>query len=107
MLDWGGTEVNVNLHFVGGTALDLVHLPWEQLYVPGREARAGVPVGLRDRTTLTRGLTPDPVEYEAPTASQLTVLLVEAPRQYGTNAPADRPCPPGTHEVSAKGHQLL
>jgi hypothetical protein len=107
MFDSPGTQVNVNLHFVGGTALDLVHLPWEQLYVPGREARAGVPVGLRDRTTLTRVLTPDPVEYEAPTASQLTVLLVEAPRQYGTNAPADGPCPPGTHEVSAKVHQLL
>jgi CHAT domain-containing protein len=103
MFDSPDTRVNVSLHFAEGTAADLVHLPWEQLFVPAQAAR----IGVRDLTTLTRVLLANPAEYSPPTSGQLTVLLVEAPRQFGTSTLADGSTPPGTQEVSAKVHELL
>lgn len=109
IFDSPDTRVNISLHFAKGTAPDLIHLPWEQLYVvPGRESRAGVAIGMQDQATLTRVLTPHPLECEPPTASPLKVLLVVAPLPYGSpKANGDGSCPPGTKEVSAKVHELL
>jgi hypothetical protein len=102
MFDTPGAQVNVNLRFAEGTELDLVHLPWEQLYVPAREARGGVAIGQRDRATLTRIVSPQPVEYEPPRSSELSVLLVEGPRQYGASSATDGRNPPIAQEVSAE-----
>ena len=66
MFDTPDTRVNVNLRFAEGTELDLVHLPWEQLYMPGREARAGVAIGQRDLATLTRILARRPRSMSNP-----------------------------------------
>ncbi len=103
MFDSPDTQVNVSLHFAEKTEVDLVHLPWEQLFVPAQ----ATPIGVRDRATLARVLLPDPAEYSPPAPGQLTVLLVEAPRQFGTSTLADGSSPPGTQEVSAKVQELL
>jgi hypothetical protein len=103
MFDSRETRVNVSLHFAEGTAPDLIHLPWEQLFVPAQ----AVPISVRERATLARVLLPDPADFAPPASGQLTVLLVEAPPQLGASTVADGSSPPGTREVSAKVHELL
>lgn len=107
MFDTPDTRVNVNLRFAEGTELDLVHLPWEQLYMPGREARAGVAIGQRDLATLTRILSTEAAEYEQPGTGRLSVLLVEGPRQDAASPSVGGSLPPLSQDVSAALFKLL
>ena len=107
MFDSPDTQVNVSLHFTRETAQDLVHLPWEQLYVPGREARAGVAIGMNDRVTLTRVLTTEPQNYLPATVSRMKVLLVEAPHSHRGSASGGRLSRPSSQDTAVEIDRVL
>jgi Trypsin-like peptidase domain/CHAT domain len=68
--------VHVGLCFADGMDADLVHLPWEQLFV--REP-IKAPLGETPRATLTRVCEPDPDPNPSPAPPQAEMLIVSAP----------------------------
>jgi hypothetical protein len=72
--------VHVSLCFDRDMDADLVHLPWEQLYVEGR-GTISASLGVAQRVTLTRVTEPVPTPVPPPPDAEPAVLLVTAPRR--------------------------
>jgi hypothetical protein len=75
-----GGKVNISICFDSKAPQDLVHLPWEQLYVPYSDEHGDAALGMDRRTTLTRVLDADrSFSYLYPTADSMNILVIEAP----------------------------
>lgn len=102
-----GGKVNISLCFAPKIPQDLVHLPWEQLYVPDTEMRVGVALGMDRRTTLTRVLAAEKsFSYPYPTADNMRILLIEAPAPQD-DAAAGKPAFVDSHQVAATVSAVL
>ncbi|MGH3040161.1 MAG: CHAT domain-containing protein [Gaiellaceae bacterium] len=83
-------HVHVALHFEESANSNLVHLPWEHLYVPKRGPRSEVYLATNPQLRLSRVLEAAPEGDEArPPAGRLSVLLVGAKPNSPDNAPDD------------------
>jgi hypothetical protein len=83
-------DLDLALHFQDGIDLDLIQLPWEQLYVPEQPGRRrGAALGAKSGMTLTRVLDRNPAGAPPPVRDALSVMVVTAPQQQGTY-PGDR-----------------
>lgn len=79
-------DLDLALHFQEDIDLDLIQLPWEQLYVPERPGqRRGTALGARSGMTLTRVLTKDPASSTPPVRDALSVLVVKAPHRLASS----------------------
>jgi hypothetical protein len=85
-----GRRIHVALHFEEEANLDLVHLPWEHLWVDKRGARAEVYLASDARLGLSRVLEAEPEENGGlPSAGRLSVLLLGVKPKSYDDAPQD------------------
>jgi hypothetical protein len=79
LLDYNGLLIDISLHFSQGADEDLVHLPWELLYLP--DPKPAITFGSSRRLSLSRVLVATPeIEWPIPTVD-LAVAVVRAPDQ--------------------------
>jgi hypothetical protein len=79
-------SLDVALHFQEGIDLDLIHMPWEQLYASERpNLRRGTAIGANRGMTLTRVANPEPADSQAPVRESLSVLLITPPSSRTSN----------------------
>jgi CHAT domain-containing protein len=88
-------RVMVALQFEEGTEPDLIHLPWEHLYVPQEQFTSGIHLAIEPTVGFARTVSAKPIEYKSPQGQTLTALIVavkptsEAPQADGTTPPAE------------------
>jgi hypothetical protein len=84
LLDAADERLVVGLRFEEGTDPDLVHLPWEHLYLPEGVDRGDVTLATESKAGFARVLAADPVlDLPEPERAGLKVLLVGARPQFG------------------------